>query len=199
MSLVIPDGFCNVHFLVRTDGDNETMSFALGFDHSVAPGDRGTTTDLISDATTASNLGAIWDAEWDFLGVEVEWGTATTPLRLESNSGAFAGSGTAQGLPNNCALLVRKVTDTPGRAGRGRMYIPGVNEENVNSAGVLVGGFQATAQALVNDWQADLLAVVGLNSLVLFHTEGGPISTPSDIFSLAVQPQIATQRRRMRR
>lgn len=112
---------------------------------------------------------------------------------------AFQVAGSASGAagPPNFSLLVKKVTGDGGRAGRGRWFIPGLPEGQVDEGGFIL-------QATLDDYQDRLDAF--LNDLigqdlppVVLHGAGSPLVSPSEITSLEVQPLGATQRRRMRR
>lgn len=94
----------------------------------------------------------------------------------------------------NTAYLVRKNTDFGGRMGRGRMYLPGVNEADVADFGTVSG---AKVTALDTELE-DFLAALALGGIpmVLLH---GDTTTPYPVTSLTAQSVTATQRRRMRR
>ena len=113
-------------------------------------------------------------------------------------SGTTAGTGSTDRLPPNCAVLLRKITDRPGRTGRGRMCLPwAVGEAEVGETGVLTGGAVTAIQALADDFEVELTAV-DLEH-VLLHTATAPGgTTPSAVTGLQVQNLIGTQRRRLR-
>lgn len=94
------------------------------------------------------------------------------------------------------AYLVTKNTDLGGRAGRGRLFIPGVPPDNVEPGGALNGTVLTGLQTAVTD----LLGELGGADLppYLLHQAGSPISTPTEITGLTVSSKIATQRRRLR-
>lgn len=100
---------------------------------------------------------------------------------------------TGSQLPPNVALLVEKRTELGGRSGRGRFYIPGLPESDVDAAGVIVPanvvGFQAAADAF-------LAAVEGIaTGMFLLHSAS---SDPTRVTDLTIDPVAATQRRRLR-
>lgn len=110
--------------------------------------------------------------------------------------GAVTGTGSTAAAPN-CSWLVHKHTGQGGRAGRGRLYLPGVEESAVGVDGDMDDTTQALLQA---SFDAFWTAIGGSSfSPVLLHGEGSPLSTPSVITSFVVDGKCATQRRRMRR
>lgn len=105
-------------------------------------------------------------------------------------------AGNVGGYPGVC-YLVSKNTAFGGRAGRGRMYIPGVPEASVDPGGNLSSGTTSGLQTAANAWLEDQ-STNGV-PLVLLHNTGSPLSEPSEVTSLTVSNRSATQRRRNRR
>lgn len=103
-------------------------------------------------------------------------------------------------LPQNCAALVRKRTDMAGRRGRGRMYLPGIQEASVSPTGIISGALLAQLQPAADDFLAGLEAIVGVEGMVVLHrSEGAGVEpAPTPVVSLQVDERIATQRRRLR-
>ena len=133
--------------------------------------------------------------------------TAASFVDLRSLSGASGpvsgstppetGGGSGNALAPNTAILV-KLQTAGGRSTRsGRMYLPGVDEDQVTANGEMTSGYVSTVQSAVSDfWTAltadDLIPVV--NSKV----PGGGY-TPNTITAMTVAPLLATQRRRLRK
>lgn len=130
---------------------------------------------------------------------------AGPPLQVSGTAISAVGSASGDALPNNTALLVKKVGVLAGRRNRGRMFIPGVPESISNSVGILT-------TLGVSDWQTNINeflqggtipaalfdSVVPGNSVpVIFHSTGDP--APAEIGQLVVSNLVATQRRRLRR
>lgn len=103
------------------------------------------------------------------------------------------GLAVAAALPINCAVLVRKVTPV---GNRGRMYVPGILESQVNSDGAIIGVALTAWQASMNGWYTELIAD-GILPLVTLGTGGEGGVAPVD--GLQVDGTIATQRRRLRK
>lgn len=136
-----------------------------------------TNTDLLTVSSTA------WDTP------EGEY--ATTPV-------GEAGTRTGGVLPANCAVVVSLLSDLVGRSRRGRIYIPGIPEEDVTEntvSSLIQAAFAAAANALVV--QAQQLFVDWV--IASFVTNGAPraqaVLTP--ITQVRIDNRIDTQRRRL--
>lgn len=105
------------------------------------------------------------------------------------------GTGSLNLLPNNCAILVAKITTSGGRRNRGRFYLPCPNEGNTDQTGRLTTGERGAWQTIVDDW-IDGEQTIGWGTPALLH-QTGP-SAPTTVTNLVVRQQIGTQRRRMR-
>lgn len=117
----------------------------------------------------------------------------STVIVGQSTSGRLAMAGGTAGASPNVAVLVKKTTGVAGRKNRGRFYLPGVIESQLDDLGKLT----TTAR---NNWQADSLA--WFNSMtthdlnpVINHSD---LSVPTTVDAYDVQELVATQRRRLR-
>lgn len=135
-----------------------------------------------------------------------------------------SGGTVGAGLPSNCAVLVHKSTNRAGRRGRGRFYVPGINEGAIDEVGLLTaagvnawntalagfldmldgpGGAGPPAQAAVipvvfhNNATSSTRTVVGGTTTVV-TTQGAAGPAPDDVILLTADSRIATQRRRLR-
>lgn len=107
------------------------------------------------------------------------------------------GGGSSEMAPPNLGLLVTKVTIVGGRKGRGRMFIPGLTEGDVNPGGSING---ATVTAWSDDLENMRDDMTGLNLPArLLHGVYDPQPAPYSIEQFAVSSTAATQRRRLRR
>jgi len=104
---------------------------------------------------------------------------------------------TSSGIAPNVALLVSKTTSFGGRAGRGRMFIPGMTEADTLADGSVDSAYLTAAQAAFDA----LLTAMAADDLEarLLHSATSPLSTPTLIDAFIVQGRVATQRRRLRR
>jgi hypothetical protein len=105
----------------------------------------------------------------------------------------------------NVTFLVRKITAEPGRRKRGRFYLPGVSEQDVDSVGVIAASKITEVQNNLNDF---ITAANGHRFFMcLIHKERAPkpgeeplpVLPPTAVQSWRIDPLAATQRRRMRK
>lgn len=82
------------------------------------------------------------------------------------------------------------------------MYLPGINEANVDHAGNINAGNVDFAQTAFDGWYEFLTAGVGARlypPVVLHRSEGAGVEpAPTPITMFTVESKIATQRRRLR-
>jgi len=163
--------------------------------------------DVSGLATSLAVIDAIndgWDAtvpltNWlssavTLVALDVRWqaaaGDAVSISRTVSQTGAVGGAM----LPPQVCYLLQKISGFAGRKNRGRMYLPGVQEDTVNDGGLVVGAtlvnLAATAAAALSNWGTSGA------ELVILHTD--PADTPRPVVELAPAPVVATQRRRLR-
>lgn len=158
-------------------------------------------------APTAPDFGAVeiaWNAHmmpqissgWKW--TRAVWRTQAGAIRDAPK--ATVGSINSTALPPNCAVLVNKSTGQPGRKNRGRWYLPGPVQSGVNGAGMLTAGNVTDWQTAVNNFEIDCITadwqLLVLHRVATLNNVVGADPTP--ILGMVVQPQIATQRRRMR-
>lgn len=193
--MTIPNGFAQINWILSGSSLPTGAQVTMGVDVS---GNPGTPEDLANFAINQ------WDTYFAPSIVDgyvltaclVKFGPdATGPSALVGTT--VNGEAPGDPAPPNLAYLVRKNTAFGGRAGRGRMYIPGVPEEQVTGAGVLDGTWRANLEASLELSRADFDGVA--YPWVLLHQPGSPISSPTPITSVSVQSVCATQRQRLRR
>lgn len=108
------------------------------------------------------------------------------------------GSASSDVVTPNVAVLLQKKTALAGPKYRGRCFIPSGTcyEANVDQAGILLSGFQATLQTnwdgAVGSWSIATPSLVP----VIIHRDG---SGSTLITSLHVSQQVATLRKRLRK
>lgn len=192
---IIPTGFAQINWQFTGDSCPTGAETTLGVD-------LGSFTDPPDDlAVVAGNL---WETHINpqivttctLSGVLVKYGPNATGPSAQITT-AHVGNLAAAGAAPNTTYLVRKVTALGGRAGSGRMYVPGVTEDDVDPDGTVTPAMVTLLQSNFDDlW--DALDVGGFTP-VLLHSAGSPLSTPTPITSLRVDARVATQRRRLRR
>lgn len=107
------------------------------------------------------------------------------------------GGGSGNMCPPNTAVLV-KMSTAGGRSQRsGRMFLPGVDEDQVDAAGLMTTGYVNDVQNAIDDFW-DALTTGGVIPVVSSKT-GTSTQEPVTITAMAVQRLCATQRRRLRR
>jgi len=128
-----------------------------------------------------------------FDGVILKAGPNSTGAQHVATSTQIGGKAGQSQTPNT-AWLVRKNTAAGGRKNRGRLYIPGLVEADVNG----LGSIGSTAVASMQDAIEGFVAAMATAELFpdLLHSDTGDEPTP--ITSMVVDSLAATQRRRMR-
>jgi hypothetical protein len=104
------------------------------------------------------------------------------------------GGQVGDGVPAQVAVLCKKNTNLGGRQGRGRMYIPGLDETTVGENGSIAPGTVVLWQTEVDAFEAALGPAT--DGMVLLH---GNSLSPTEVTSLVIDGRVATQRRRLRR
>lgn len=198
----IPVGYGLFTPQYQLQGDSEPMVVTLGVDVSNWGGDfQGQVERLTAAwASEISNvlMGNTYTLTKGILYIGQDGG-ASIPFEDVVND---PGPGTGGRLPQNCAVLVDKLTSVAGRRGRGRLYLPGsLSETAVDNVGVIAGTNLTTHQDAFDAFLAALLfdeqGADPTSPPVLFHASGD--QTPTPITAFSVQPRIATQRQRLRR
>lgn len=193
--MIIPEGFAQINAIHTGNGvpTGAQWTLAVGLDSFTGgPEDLAKAFELwILDSDLYDNIGS----DVTMSSVLVKFGpNATGPSWLEpANEPGTGGTGSSPQV----AYLTNKGTSLGGRAGRGRAYLPGVPEANVNSNGNLVSG-------VANAVSLSLAAVIAAANTdgcipVVLHAEGSPLTLPTAITSWSCNAVAATQRRRLRR
>jgi hypothetical protein len=194
--MIIPSGYAQVN-LRFTGADIPTgAEMTFGVNNTVTGWSPEAGINEVGNAIGASDLPDAWNTACTLSSILWKSGpNATGPSAEVSTS--YVGTVTGDSDPPQTAMLIRKNTALGGRAGRGRMYQPGVPEAFVNGAGELTG----TTATIITALYADFLTILGGSDIpmVLLHAEGSPITTPTTVTSLEVDARCATQRRRNRR
>lgn len=196
MSSRIPAGFGELVIQWRLPADPEPMLCAIGLDLAVGVVPNVTEANLMI-SVAANVLDNVTSAAYTLGAGWVTYGQdGPDDIRVEGTETPIAGAGVGTALPNNCAALLRKVTNVGGRRGRGRMYVPGVLESSANEVGDLSAAALAAYVSAGTSLVFDLTALATIDSLVILHSSA-PF-TPTPITDITAAPRIATQRRRMR-
>lgn len=193
--MVIPVGYGQANFRFQGTQAPTGAEVTFGLEGSGFAGDPVDAAVILA-AHWANTWSAIQTNQIALIDVLVKFGPDTTGPSGTA-PGAGAGSITSSGASPAVSLLVQKLTALGGRAGKGRCFIPGISEADVGTQGTIDSAYLAACQT---EFDSFLLACSADDlSLVLLHSAGSPITTPTPITGLAVQGLAATQRRRQRR
>lgn len=132
---------------------------------------------------------------WQYSGFNVSYETATgadVVERHETVVGTLAGGG----FTSNTAVLIQKKTALGGRRHRGRMFIPPLlfSDIGADNNGFINGTVLSNMNITWGIFRADL---VNADVPMVLHHSGVALDSQL-VTDLVVQPQMATQRRRMR-
>lgn len=191
----IPSGYAQINFIFTGDAVPNEAQCTLGLDV------QGTVAD---PAGVGAVVGAAWGTNVmpnlastiQLDRVLVKFGPNSTGPAAETSI-QVAGGKQAFSDPPHTAILVRKNTGFGGRTGRGRMFVPGVYSDDVDSSGYLASGLISALLVDLEAFRDDCIAADLIP--VLLHAEGSGVSAPLPITSFGVDSVAATQRRRLRR
>lgn len=191
---VIPSGFAqvNLKFTGTNTPTGAEVTFGVNYLDGLTPLQ---VAEAVDGAVGDSSIMSPCASQTALTTISVKFGPNATGPSVDlttSHTGANGDSETP-----NVTWLIKKSTALGGRAGRGRMYWPGVVEEETGVDGVIIPS-DVTAFQTAADLFFDELAANDV-PMVLLHGEGSPISEPTLVTALTVDPRVATQRRRLRR
>lgn len=186
MPLHIPTGFSEATFIHE---HNDTLAKAvctLGLNED--------------DPTNLLNVGNLWATDimpevnsiWTFIRFEAAIAGGT----IVSDPRSDAGGGGGNAMTPQVSYLFRKNTVHPGRHGHGRMYLMGCDETSVDGSGKVSSGKQTGLQTAMDTFLSDMATLVAPILPVLLHYD---TTSPYAISSIAIEPIVATQRRRLKR
>lgn len=209
MALVIPPGFAQIALVFRLAGDAEPMVTTFGVDLDPTDTNASEALRRISIVwQTVPALSTVMSNQYRLINLRAAIGQDGGPPVQAELAADIPGGATSAPLPQNCAILVRKRSALAGREGRGRMYIPGHPETQVDAAGVLDSTANADLSLRWPQFLTRLAAPPGAENgntlpcpMVLLHTSPqlGLTPPPTPVTSLTHDSRIATQRRRLRR
>lgn len=112
-------------------------------------------------------------------------------------TGPLTGGDSGFMAPPNVCVLVKMATLNSRSQRSGRMYLPGVNEDQLQANGALTDTYQDDTQAAIATWW-DYLDSQNIVPVVNSKASAGSYE-PTTITSMDVQALAATQRRRLRK
>nr|CRY96841.1 hypothetical protein [uncultured prokaryote] len=187
----IPDGYCEVQIGITNQINSHVSSVSLAFFcDPTAEGIgnlRGVLADALPDvAQDMSTLYSMVDLRMTFpdgLG-----GTGSVTVALPD---PIDGSGSSDVMDVRSAMVINKRTVLLGRHGRGRLYLPGVDEENVAVQGTFDPAFRTTVN---NHWGSFLTKLLTPDDPLttqppyLLHSDA---TEPTPIVAFDVSPLVA--------
>jgi hypothetical protein len=191
---LIPTGYGQANFIYSGASIPNGAQWTLGF-QQLGSGSPESVASLILSAYESEGMDGFHAAAVVLDEVMVKFGpTDTGPSG--SAFGPVPGVLSGEPMPGQVSSLVQKLTAFGGRAGRGRMYIPGISETAVAGNSQWDSGSLAARQTNLDDFY-DQLKTYDVSPVVL-HGAGSPLTTPTDITQFRLQALVATQRRRIR-
>src|SRR5215813_11979301 len=137
MTIEIPEGFAEASAQLRGEGDPDPWCVTWGVGLTGFEGEMREAAG-ISSAAFSNNLLGVINNTVTFEQLTFRIGQASGPPLLEIVSVMVDGGAGSAMLPQNAAALFDKTSSTPGRRGRGRMFLPGcLPEGQVTETGVL--------------------------------------------------------------
>lgn len=188
---IIPVGYGLASVPLNLSGYSRTAFITFGVRNDATLSDPNTAADRIQSAVE-SELADRFDSDVTIGPTHLLLNVSAGPLPGDATSTQSGGSSANSPTPN-VSLLIRKSTLTPGRTGRGRMYLPwACDESGLDQAGQVEGAVVTATTDAFNDFLAEL-NTQGL-PMVLLHTSAG---TPSEVISGVCEGVVATQKRRL--
>jgi hypothetical protein len=145
----------------------------------------------------------IVSSQYTLYQTEIRWNDGVTlDLRVALNvePKPFIGNGPA--LPQNTAGLIKKLSAIAGRRNRGRFYLPGMNESDIDTIGGISSALQGAINTKLGTWLTNIETVTlgAFDGMFILHSTGiSGAPPPTKVTQLVVDPKVATQRTRLRR
>lgn len=193
--MIIPVGYAQVNFMFDGAALPSGAEMTLGYDIGSGSSTPLELAEAVRDAWNSSDIDQYYVPAVTMRTVLAKFGPTETGPSAEAEANAV-GTADGEGEAPQVAALVRKHTALGGRAGRGRMYFPGMPQAQVAQNGGMsdlwITGIATQLNAIVAQ------VALGGDVPVLLHGAGSPISLPTPITTFSVAARCATQRRRNR-
>ncbi len=203
--VTIPINYAAVIHSLKYTGDNEAMAitYGVGIDTATPPVDAAAAAGELGQFF-ATRLLPLLPPAVQLTSTEVKWQTVAPPadpvIGASTLGAAGGGNGGVNLLPQNCAWLIHKRTAFAGRRGRGRLYLPGPAEGEVDNLGQVGIATQNSWNGALSSWRTDISGSASFLGMCILHGPGvSAVPAPYFVSSLSLDPVIATQRRRLRR
>lgn len=194
--MIIPTGYAQANFRFTGDALPTGAEITMGYDVTGFIGGPDDAAEGLALNWTSSEMFNFQCDSVALTSVLVKFGPiATGPSAIYPTT--VTGFESGQSVAPNTSVLVRKTTALGGRAGRGRLFLPGIPEAKITESGAVDASWATSRQNDLNQWLLDDIA----DDLVpvVLHSAGSPITAPTPITVLLLDSIAATQRRRLRR
>lgn len=199
MALVIPSGYALAAW--QFTSANGTAPFVTTCGVSVPSSVPADLVDVANSLFTeyANELLPATHTQMTLERVSLQVDTAGGLASYDSDLSSEGGGDSSAPMPYAAAIIMRKITAVGGRAGRGRMFLPGTASENVVDQNGIVDSVQRAAlnTAMENLWDQHAVTIPTSNP-VLLHDEASPVTAPSTITSFQCSTLVGWIRDRIR-
>lgn len=193
----IPPGFAEIIVPIKHVSLQRAAALVFGVELTTSGPDP---IDVADDFALAWNLNAAGR-----LDSNVNWGPVEARVGQDggvalAGVGSLTGSGSRSGdSPSpNVAVLIHLRTARGGRRGRGRKYVPWyVGETEVDETGTITPAVVTSCTTAFSNLRTALTSN-GLDLCILHSSGLTPPGDPDLVTSVACDPRVATQRRRLR-
>lgn len=199
MSLVIPPGFGSAAVVMSSTVGTPPLVVTMGVDLSPFGGAFVTAANKVM-LDYASTIGATTDSSITVDRVTLSVGQDGPGGSVDSDLAPIPCTRNTSSVPVSLAAIMRKSTDTIGRRGRGRCFLPGVlTNSEVGEDGVITTTRLGTLATAVEDFYDELNSGTGWPGPlepVLLHSSAPTDPTP--ITGFAMTPMVGWIRGRIR-
>lgn len=199
MTLIIPPGFGSASIVMTATVGTPIFVTTIGVDLDAFGGDFVLAANRVM-ASYATTIGAVTDSSITVDRVTLAVGDDGPGGSVDSDLTPVPGGRSGTMAPASMAAIVRKSTDSLGRRGRGRMFLPGVlTQIEVGEDGQIIPARISTLQTAVTAFEAALNQTTDPATTlppVLLHSSAP--ADPSPITGLTVTPTVGWIRGRIR-
>lgn len=188
MALVIPPNYYEMTFHHTLQGGTRPAVCTLGFHYTGS--NFNTDVGFVALAWAQNQMGSM-TTNWRYVKFQARNDIGTVSDLAQDVPGSTAHPETSP----NVAFLIHKVTNQPGRFSKGRMYFPGVSEQDIDAVGTVVG---SKVTELRNNF-INFQAACDLHQFAPVILHNSPTHQPTVVTTFSIDPLVATQRRRLRR
>jgi len=190
--MIIPVGYAQVNHFFDGAAAPRGAQITYGIDNTGSSLSAADVASAANDAWAATGL-TLQVSDIRFFQTKAKLGPNSTGIEAVF-SDPTAGTRVQDPTTPQVTVLGIKNTALGGRKQKGRMFVPGVAEEDVDGSGIV-------SSAAIGSWNtafADLLTNLSTNAIpmVLLHTDA---TAPTAVTSIVLSNLASTQRRRLRK